>query len=428
MDLTSPNLKLPYLAPAQAQKHVTHNEALRQLDAIVQLSVLAVQDSPPSAPQNGVCFIVGADPIDDFAEKAHHIASFQDGAWSFLAPNTGWRSYVEERAEFRVFDGLSWQALTNGGAPDNVMTLGINTQADETNRLSLKSPATLLDNEGAGHQLKINKSQPSDVASLVFQSGYAGHVEIGLTGDQDLHIKVSSDGQSFKEALSIDHKTGTISTPQGFNSGVMTSPTNQCGGPDSFYGFPSVTSIVRSRGNFTFAANRMIFTAIYVDRDSQLEGGRVAQYSPCSTAGAIMRCGLYHLGSANGTGWDIGTLIYDFGTVAADIAGHKLFDLGAPLTLPQGWYAFAVGVNASGAAVRYIQTRQPGMGYVQPHGSGSSADYRFAGPTSYLLDSSMKDEIENGLSENWPSNPLSMVASVNGFAYNIFIPKWAVFT
>ena len=32
MDST-PNLQLPYLMAAQAQKHVTHNEALRALDA-----------------------------------------------------------------------------------------------------------------------------------------------------------------------------------------------------------------------------------------------------------------------------------------------------------------------------------------------------------------------------------------------------------
>jgi len=32
------NLALPYILAAQAQKHVTHNEALRLLDGIVQLS------------------------------------------------------------------------------------------------------------------------------------------------------------------------------------------------------------------------------------------------------------------------------------------------------------------------------------------------------------------------------------------------------
>ena len=39
MDQTT-NLKLPYIMPSQAQKHVTHNEAIRALDALVQLCVL----------------------------------------------------------------------------------------------------------------------------------------------------------------------------------------------------------------------------------------------------------------------------------------------------------------------------------------------------------------------------------------------------
>jgi hypothetical protein len=41
MTALSPRLRLPYLQPAQAQKHVTHNEALQVLDTEEQLRVLA---------------------------------------------------------------------------------------------------------------------------------------------------------------------------------------------------------------------------------------------------------------------------------------------------------------------------------------------------------------------------------------------------
>jgi len=427
MDLTSPNLKLPYLAPAQAQKHVTHNEALRQLDAIVQLSVLAIANEPPAEPQNGNCYVVGADPQNGFADKANHIAAFQDEAWVFLAPNIGWRSYVQDTADFRIFNGTEWQALMGGGSLETVPKFGINTTPDDTNRLAVKASATLLDNEGAGHQLKINKSNPSEIASLTFQSSYTGHAELGLTGDQDFHIKTSSDGQNFRDAVIIDRESGAVNTPQGLNSDMMTAPTHPCGGPDSFYGLPSIGSIMSGRRNLTLVENRMIFTAVYVDRDAVLEGGRIAQYSASPVSGAVIRCGLYALGTANGTAWNIGPLIRDFGTVDADTAGHKEFDLETPVNLSKGWYVFAVGVNAPGAAVRYVQSHQPGLGYVQPYGSGTSADIRFGGPTSYMLDSNVGDEIENGLSENWHSNPVSIVASVNSYAYNVFIPKWAVF-
>ncbi|EAQ07718.1 hypothetical protein [Yoonia vestfoldensis] len=38
----SPRLSLPFILPAQAQKHVTHNEAIELLDLIVQLALVSV--------------------------------------------------------------------------------------------------------------------------------------------------------------------------------------------------------------------------------------------------------------------------------------------------------------------------------------------------------------------------------------------------
>lgn len=45
----SNNLALPYILPAQAQKHVTHNEALRILDALTQLCVESALTMVPPA-------------------------------------------------------------------------------------------------------------------------------------------------------------------------------------------------------------------------------------------------------------------------------------------------------------------------------------------------------------------------------------------
>ncbi len=62
----SPNLSLPYIMPSQAQKHVTHNEALVALDAIIQLAVLDKDvGAPPLSPGEGDRYLVaaGADGI-----------------------------------------------------------------------------------------------------------------------------------------------------------------------------------------------------------------------------------------------------------------------------------------------------------------------------------------------------------------------------
>ncbi len=60
-------LRLPYILPSQAQKHVTHNEALQRLDAIVQLVVKDVVAAPPDNAPEGDCFLLSLDAAGDWA-------------------------------------------------------------------------------------------------------------------------------------------------------------------------------------------------------------------------------------------------------------------------------------------------------------------------------------------------------------------------
>ena len=77
----SPNLALPYILAAQAQKHVTHNEAVRSLDALVHLTVLdRTRTAPPASPMDGDRHLVAASPTGAWADKATQIAAYQDGA------------------------------------------------------------------------------------------------------------------------------------------------------------------------------------------------------------------------------------------------------------------------------------------------------------------------------------------------------------
>ncbi len=76
MDET-PNLGLPYIMAAQSQKHVTHNEAIRALDAIVQLSVLDRDlTAPPGSPAEGARYIVAASPTGAWSGHAGDVAAF----------------------------------------------------------------------------------------------------------------------------------------------------------------------------------------------------------------------------------------------------------------------------------------------------------------------------------------------------------------
>jgi len=279
----TPNLKLPYILAAQSQKHVTHNEALRALDAIVQLAVLDKDlATPPGSPGNGDRYLVAASPTAAWAGHAMHVAAWQDGAWVFYAPVAGWLAWVEDESQSYLFSGGGWipapggggasivprgawssastyaigdlveyeglAFLSNvdenidnepdaetpgstvewtyfapvsggggegGGSVNPTPLVGVNATADTTNRLKVSSPASLFDHEGAGHQLKINKDEATDTASVLFQTGYSGRAEFGLAGDDDFHVKVSPDGSAWHEALVIDRASGAVRVKSG---------------------------------------------------------------------------------------------------------------------------------------------------------------------------------------------------------------------
>ncbi len=90
MMLKTDRLGLPLLAAAQAQKEVTHNEALAQLDALVQPVVVAVAPPDvPAAPMPGQAWIVGSAPVGAWAGQAHALATWTSGGWRFAPPFDG---------------------------------------------------------------------------------------------------------------------------------------------------------------------------------------------------------------------------------------------------------------------------------------------------------------------------------------------------
>ncbi|KIC22129.1 peptidase G2 autoproteolytic cleavage domain-containing protein [Leisingera sp. ANG-Vp] len=207
MTQTSPILALPYLMPAQAQKHVTHNEALQMLDALVQLSVEGFGAAvPPASPALGEAHALGPAPTAAWAGQAHAIAVWQGEGWLFLAPLPGWRAWSRAAGELRIWNGSAW--VLPPARTQNLASLGIGTTADAANPLSVSGPATLLSHDGSGHQLKLNKAAAGDTASLLLQTNWSGRAEIGLAGNDDLSFKVSSDGSSWTEALRLEAASG----------------------------------------------------------------------------------------------------------------------------------------------------------------------------------------------------------------------------
>jgi len=208
----SAKLQLPFIQPSQAQKHVTHNEALLKLDGLVQMSV-ASKDlaTPPGAPVDGESYIVPAGATGAWAGQDGNVAIWQNTAWMFYAPSEGWTAWVSDLDTLWSFDGSAWVETAPAETFQNIPMLGVNATADATNRLSVNSPAVLFNNEGTDIQVKLNKNGVADTASFLFQAGWSGRAEIGLTGDDDFHFKASPDGATWYDGLVINKNNGYLS-------------------------------------------------------------------------------------------------------------------------------------------------------------------------------------------------------------------------
>jgi len=230
-DDATPRLSLPYLAAGQAQKHVTLNESLALLDGLVQTAVesrsVAAQ---PGSPADGALYILPASPTgaDWSGKAAGTVMRYEAGAWAELAVGEGHLAYVKDEDAAVFFDGSAWNDIGLAiDALQNLSMLGVNATADATNKLSVSSSAVLFNNAGAGAQLKVNKNAAGDTGSHLFQTGFSGRAEFGLIGGDDFKLKVSADGSTWKDVLSVDRTTGkaafTLSTMHQVQVDVFTS-------------------------------------------------------------------------------------------------------------------------------------------------------------------------------------------------------------
>ena len=124
---TTDNLLLPYIMAAQAQKHVTHNEAIRTLDALVQLSVADRALAPPRGPIDWRPLhraVRGERGVDRPDEQDRRLAGRRMGH-----PDTESRLAV-----LYVFDGAAWITATSSASINPAPLVGVNTMADTTNR------------------------------------------------------------------------------------------------------------------------------------------------------------------------------------------------------------------------------------------------------------------------------------------------------
>lgn len=106
---TTARLDLPMLVPGQAQKEMTHNEALARLDLAVQACAISVGlEEPPTSPEPGQCWILGANPTGDWLGNPHRLTSWSENGWRFLQPFPGLLVWLLDDNTFAQWDGVTW--------------------------------------------------------------------------------------------------------------------------------------------------------------------------------------------------------------------------------------------------------------------------------------------------------------------------------
>ena len=158
-------LGLPLVQSAQAQKHVTVNEALVLLDGLAQLTLKsATQTTPPGGATDGDCYAVPSGAVNAWAGQTGAIALCTNGGWVFATPQIGWSAWVEDISAKVLFDGANWLA--------DVMAMSIHGATTRQRVVELDH------NLSAGPVSTIAAGLPA--FSMVF--GLTGRVTTAITG------------------------------------------------------------------------------------------------------------------------------------------------------------------------------------------------------------------------------------------------------
>lgn len=220
----TPRLSLPVIEAAQAQKHVTHNEALTLLDALTQLAVESrILTTPPTSPADGACYIAASPASGAWSGWDGQIAVYSGGGWLRIAPVSGLKAWVKaERLTVTYEDGI-WRdgiALTaNGG------------------RVTLRAKEEEVTLTGA----YVETSDAAFIPNRAIALGVSSRTTLAITGATSYGVGTAGNTTQFGNLLG---------TPLGStNIGVI--------GPTGFYADTKVR-VSANGGNFTSGKVRLV--------------------------------------------------------------------------------------------------------------------------------------------------------------------------
>ena len=142
----TPNFAMPLLFAAQAQKEITHNEALVLIDALLSGCVAGMVSDPGTLdPGEGNVWIVGPSPVGAWSGHAANLAIFTAGGWRFAPAVAGLRMYDRADTIVRTFADGAWQTPVSIADPAGGAVVDGEARAILAALLSALRAAGLLD-------------------------------------------------------------------------------------------------------------------------------------------------------------------------------------------------------------------------------------------------------------------------------------------
>lgn len=100
------------LTASQAQKEVSHNEALLAIDRVLHLAVHNRSlPQPPADARPGDSLIVASMPDEAWADNAGMLASFDGDGWTLAVPREGCLVWIRNEAALAVFHDGGWRTI-----------------------------------------------------------------------------------------------------------------------------------------------------------------------------------------------------------------------------------------------------------------------------------------------------------------------------
>jgi len=220
----TPRMSLPLLAPAQAQKHVTVNEALARVDALTHLTLVSVYTAtPPATVIDGDLYAVPPGGVNAWAGQDGKLAIAVNGGWVFVAPHRGWRGFVLDQGLPAIWDGADWRP-------------GAVTMSPWGSVMSLKSNEFDVTVSGA------SVTTPIVIPSRALLFGVTGRISEALTGSATTWD------------LGVEADTGR------FGTGLGTGLNSWVNGPAApvVYWSPTPLEITAQGGVFTGGTVRLV--------------------------------------------------------------------------------------------------------------------------------------------------------------------------